>query len=208
VKVVPPTPEGIAAAARAIRRGHVVLFPTETVYGLAVDPFSPEAIQALFEIKGRDPNNPVLLIVADEEQLNHVIAGMSPAAAAYARAFWPGPLSMLFPRAARVPDLLTAGRDKVCVRRTSSPIGRDLCLALGTALTASSANRSGHSPARAVSEVDLAGIAVAIDGGLLPPSPPSTVFDPDAGVVLREGAISERDLKAVMIPGHPGPGTA
>jgi L-threonylcarbamoyladenylate synthase len=197
VKIVAPTAEGIAEAARAICAGHVVAYPTETVYGLAVDPFSPEALQRLFAVKARDAANPVLLIVADLDQIKDVASAISDAARACALAFWPGPLSMLFPRSPNVPETLTAGSDRVCVRCTASPIARDLCRAVGTAITSTSANRSGQPPARSLAELDLPGIAVGIDAGALPPSPPSTVFDPDTGLVLREGAIAESALRGI-----------
>ena len=200
MRIVAPTPEGIRLAAEAIRSGQVVAYPTETVYGLAVCPFSEEAVRRLFAAKGRNPANPVLLLVADGRQLQEVAAGVSPVAAAYAEAFWPGPLSMLLPKSPRLPDILTAGGEKVCVRRTACPIARELCLAVGNAITSSSANRTGLPPGRSLAELDLPDIAVAIDGGTLPPSPPSTVFDPDTGKILRQGVISEADLRAVRLP--------
>jgi L-threonylcarbamoyladenylate synthase len=129
-----------------------------------------------------------------------VAAGVSPVAAAYAEAFWPGPLSMLLPKSPRLPDILTAGGEKVCVRRTACPIARELCLAVGNAITSSSANRTGLPPGRSLAELDLPDIAVAIDGGTLPPSLASTVFDPDTGKILRQGVISEADLRAVRLP--------
>lgn len=198
MRIVPPTPEGIALAADAIRADEVVAYPTETVYGLGANPFSEEAIRKLFEVKSRSTQNPVLLIVADDSQLREVAAEVSPRAAACAKAFWPGPLSMLFPKAARVPGILTAGRDKVCVRKTSCAIARDLCLAVGSAITSSSANPAGQPPARCLGDLALPGIALAIDGGILEPSPPSTVFDPDEGAVLRHGAIAEEALREVL----------
>lgn len=200
MRIVSPTPEGIRFAADAIRAGQVVAYPTETVYGLAVNPFSEEAVRRLFAAKGRDMANPVLLLVADRGQLHEVVAGVSPVAAAYAEAFWPGPLSMLLPKSPRLPDILTAGAEKVCVRETACPIARELCLAAGNAITSSSANRTSAPPARSLAELDLLGIAVGIDGGTLSPSPPSTVFDPDTGKILRQGVIAEADLRAVRLP--------
>jgi len=144
--------------------------------------------------------NPVLLLVADGKQLQEVVASVSAIAAAYAEAFWPGPLSMLLPKSPRLPDILTAGEKKVCVRQTACPIARELCLVVGSAITSSSANRTGAPPCRSLAGLDLPDIEVGVDGGTLPPSPPSTVFDPDTGRILRQGVISEADLRAVRLP--------
>jgi len=197
MKTLPATPEGIARAARAVRDGVVVAYPTETVYGLGADPFSDAAVHRLFEVKRRDPGNPVLLIVADLDQLERVVARVSDKARAYAEAFWPGPLSLLLPKAEALADAVTAGRDKVCVRCPASATARSLCEAVGSAVTSTSANRSGEPPARSLADVGLRGVAFGVDGGLLAPSLPSTVFDPDLGQVLREGVISSAQLAAV-----------
>lgn len=186
--------EQISAAAAAIRRGEVVVYPTETVYGLGADPFLESAVRRLYAIKERDPGNPVLLIVDGLDQLREVVREVSPAAAAYARQFWPGPLSMLFPRSRNLPDLLTGGLDEICVRWTSHPLARALCREVGHAITSSSANRSGQAAARSLQDVTLEGLGATVDGGVLPQSAPSTVFDPATGTILREGAIPREAL--------------
>ncbi|NIA15866.1 MAG: threonylcarbamoyl-AMP synthase [Nitrospiraceae bacterium] len=197
MRIVPPTPEGVEVAARAIRAGEVVAYPTETVYGLAVDPFSEDALHRLFSAKERPAFNPVLLIVADLGQLSQVVLEVSPRARAYVEAFWPGPLSMLFPKSPSLPDALTADSSKVCVRQPACAIARDLCLAFGGPITSSSANASGGVPASSPHDIALPMVSVCIDGGALGSSPPSTVFDPDLGIVLRAGAISEDALLGV-----------
>lgn len=199
MRIVPPTPEGIREAADAIRAGEVVAYPTETVYGLAVDPFSEDAVARLFAVKERDRGKPVLLIVADAAQLAGVTVAVSPEAEACIRAFWPGPLSLLLPKAAWLAPGVTAGAAKVCVRETSSVIARALCEAVGHAITSTSANRSGGEPARSLEEIDMPGIAIGIDGVALSPSPPSTVFDPDERRVIRAGAVSENALRRVSV---------
>lgn len=186
--------EQIAGAAAAIRRGEVVVYPTETVYGLGTDPFSESAVRRLYAIKERDASNPVLLIVDGLDQLREVVREVSVTAEAYARRFWPGPLSMLFPRSRRLPDVLTGGLDEVCVRWTSHPLARSLCREVGHAITSTSANLSGQPAARSLEDVKLEGLGGKVDGGLLPPSLPSTVFDPSTGSILREGAISAEVL--------------
>ena len=189
--------EQISAAAAAIGRGEVVVYPTETVYGLGADPFSEPAVRRLYEIKERDAANPVLLIVDGLDQLREVVREVSPAAAAYARRFWPGPLSMLFPRSRNLPDVLTGGLDAVCVRWTSHPLARALCREVGHAITSTSANVSGQPAARSLADVMLEGLGAKVDGGVLPPSTPSTVFDPATGKILREGAIPAEVLLRV-----------
>lgn len=198
MKIVPATDAGLRVAADAIRAGLVVAYPTETVYGLAVDPFAEEAVLRLFEIKARDVANPILLIVANEEQLREVVKSVSPPASACMRSFWPGPLSLLLEKSSRMPSCLTGGHEKIGVRQTSCDIARDLCLATGHALTSTSANRAGLPPALSPADLDLEGVAVAVDGGVLRPCPPSTVFDPDTGKVLRQGAISEKALREAV----------
>ncbi len=201
---LPPTPAGIARAAEVIRAGGVVAYPTETVYGLAVNPFCAEAVERLFAVKERDPRNPVLLIVADSIQLAEVVAEVTPAAAACIARFWPGPLSLLFPKSPRLPLNLTAGHAKVCVRQTSCETARALCLAAGCALTSSSANLSGRPPARTADEAALPGVDVLLDAGELAPSTPSTVFDPDTATVLREGVVPMATLSSCVLKSPTG----
>ena len=198
MKILLPTAEGLSTAADAIGAGEIVAYPTETVYGLGVDPFSPVALDLLFTIKGRDSRNPVLLIVDSEAQLHQVVGEISPGAAACMKAFWPGPLSLLFPKADGLPDVLSGPDGRICVRQTSCPIARALCRAVGHAITSTSANRSGEPPVETLCDLALEGVIAGIDGGRLTPSAPSTVFDPDAGRVLRPGAIPEMELFSVL----------
>ncbi|MCC6488403.1 MAG: threonylcarbamoyl-AMP synthase [Candidatus Hydrogenedentes bacterium] len=194
MRIVPSTPEGIAEAAEAIASGQLVVHPTETVYGIAADPFSDAALARLFACKGRQESNPILLVAADLEQVREVTSQISEAALRYAEAFWPGPLSLLLPKSPRLPKAVTAGQPYVCVRVPAHPLVRDLCRKAGHAITSSSANLSGEEPATCVEEVEVPGIAICIDGGTLAPSLPSTVFDPERGVLLREGAVSRAAL--------------
>lgn len=193
--VVPPTDVGLATAAAAIRAGEIVAYPTDTVYGMGVDPFNEAALRKLFDAKGRRDSNPILLVVADEVQLAAVTARVSATARRYMDAFWPGPLSLLFPRHPRLPLAVTSGGSHVCIRCPGCEVARALCRLVGAALTSTSANRSGEAPALGVDDISLDGIAVAIDGGRLTGTEPSTIFDPASGRVLRRGAISERALR-------------
>jgi L-threonylcarbamoyladenylate synthase len=201
VRVIAPTPEGIREAAKVIRDGGIVAYPTETVYGLAVNPYSPEAIERLFAAKGRDTSCPVLLIIGDMYQLTDDVAVIVPNDVAFIRSFWPGPLSLLLAKSPQIPDILTGGGPKICVRWTSHPVAQALCKEVGTAITSTSANRSGQAPARSVADLDLPDIDLALDGGTLEPGPSTTVFDPETGTILRAGAIPEEALWAAFRAG-------
>jgi L-threonylcarbamoyladenylate synthase len=190
MKTVQPDRAGLKQAAELIHQGLVVAYPTETVYGLGVDPFSIAAVKRLYELKGRQAASALILIVADTDQLEQVVSEVTPRAMGYIRTFWPGPLSLLLPRCARLPGILTGGSPNVCVRCPACQTARDLCREIGAPITSTSANLSGHPPARDVSAAMLPGVALGIDGGTLAPSLPSTVFNPDTNEVFREGAVS------------------
>lgn len=196
MKIVAPTPDGVAQAAALVRAGEIVAYPTETVYGLAADPFSVTAVEKLFSVKGRADTNPVLLIAADLEQVERVVSAISTQARKLIEQFWPGPLSLVLPKADDVPLALCGGGANVCVRVPACETARALCRAVGHAITSTSANASGAPAARGPHAIDLEGVALCIDGGTLAPSLPSTVFDPDTGVVYREGAVPAPQLHA------------
>ncbi len=196
MQILTPTPENIRRAAAALQAGEVIAYPTETVYGLGVDPFDEAALARLYAVKQRDDKNPVLLIAAGKSQID-AIATLTSKAQVYADAFWSGPLSMLLPAAQRLPDSLRSADGKICVRWTSHPIATLLCNAFGGAIVSTSANLSGQPPARRAADVPAQGVAVCIDGGESGSGPPSTVFDPESGRILREGAISREALERV-----------
>ncbi len=191
-------PEGIQRAVGILRDDGVVAYPTETVYGLAVNPLSHAALHALFLVKGRPENNPILLVVSSEQQMLPLVREITSAHRACMAAFWPGPLSLLFDPSDVLPAPITAGSGKVCIRHTAHPVARKLCDAWGGAVTSTSANRSGRPPARSPEEMKLAGVALVLDGGLLPPSPPSTVYDPTTRRILRQGAIPESEIESAL----------
>ena len=192
---VQPDSTGYATAVAALSNDEVVAYPTETVYGLAVNPFSPPALERLFALKGRDRDKPILLIIAEPDQLNLVAREITDAARAYAEQFWPGPLSLIVPKLDAIPNTLTGGSDRVSVRCPACPIARDLCRAWGGPLTSTSANLSGEPAALHPDSADLPGVSVVIDGGELTPSPPSTVYDPDSNTIYREGVITADELR-------------
>lgn len=187
----------IAEAARALQAGQIVAYPTETVYGLGVDPFNVAALKRLFEAKGRDREKALLLIVGREAHLDHVASTVSSRARRYMEAFWPGPLSLLLPRHPGLPDEVAPGLDKICVRCPGAPVSRALCDAFGGAITSTSANASGDAPVRMLEDLGLAGIELGLDGGELAPSASSTILDPETGEILREGALSRTVIAAI-----------
>jgi L-threonylcarbamoyladenylate synthase len=193
-----PGPDAFQRAAQALHAGEVVGCPTETVYGLCVDPFNEEAVSALFDVKGRDDQNPVLLVVAEIPDVLQVAAEVSVRARRLMERFWPGPLSLVLPRAGDVPGRVTAGRPKVSVRCPAHDYPRALCRVFGGPLTSTSANRSGEPPATDAAGCALPGVSLVIDGGVLMPSAPSTVYDPDEDRVFREGALSAETIRAAL----------
>lgn len=194
MKILPAQSTGIQEAAELLRQDGIVAYPTETVYGLAVNPFSGPALERLLDAKGRDASKGLLLIVADSNQLGQVARDAPDKAISLIEAFWPGPLTLLFPATAEVPELLLGPSGKVAVRCPGHAIARQLCAVFGGALTSTSANRSGAAPATCAEAIDLPGVGAVLDGGTLPPAQPSTLLDPETGTILREGAIDRQTL--------------
>lgn len=189
-------------AARLIREGKLVAFPTETVYGLGANALDEVAVKAIFSAKGRPTTNPVIVHISDREQVDRVAGTWSEAAAKLADAFWPGPLTLVLPKRAEVPDVVTAGGPTVAVRCPAHPVARGLIRAAGVPLAAPSANRSTElSPTRAEHVLkSLNGrIDAILDGGPCPGGLESTVVDATDGVrILRPGLITSAMLEAVV----------
>lgn len=196
MKRLPASEAGLAEAAGMLRAGYVVGHPTETVYGLAVDPWNVEALMRLLDVKGRDAAKGLLLIAADRGQVERA-AVIPPEAERCIERFWPGPLTLVLPKRADLPDLAAGGRTTIGVRIPGCAVARRLCMVFGGPVTSTSANRSGEPPARRIEDFALTGVACVIDGGAADPEAlPSTLLDPLSGEVLREGAISKNELAA------------
>lgn len=198
-----PDPAVIRRAAGVLRAGGLVALPTETVYGLGANALDPAAVARIFAAKGRPAANPVIVHVADVAQARAVAAGWPDVAAELTARFWPGPLTVVVPRGAGVPDAVTAGGPTVAVRCPAHPVARDLIRAAGVPVAAPSANRSTElSPTRA--EHVLKGldgrIDLVLDGGPCPGGIESTVVDVTGGVVrlLRPGLVTVPMLEAVV----------
>lgn len=203
-----------AEAARHIRQGQTVAFPTETVYGLGADAFNPDAVQQIFAAKGRPPDNPLITHIADRSQVSRLAASVPQHAAVLMDRFFPGSLTLILPRHPDVPMNVTAGLDTIGVRMPDHPVAQRFLAACETPVAAPSANRSGRpSPTtwQAVHD-DLGGrISCILQGGRTRAGLESTVVDctitPPA--VLRPGAISIDALRAALPDGNllaPGAG--
>ena len=192
--------EMIAEAAGLIAAGEVVAFPTETVYGLGADGLNAGAVAKIFAAKGRPADNPLILHIADAEQILPLTAGLNANARALMETFWPGPLTIVVPRSSVVPDIVTAGLDTVAVRMPSHPVAAALIRAAGCPIAAPSANVSGKpSPTNAqdVAEDMTGKIAGILDGGSCGIGVESTVVDTTSPVptILRPGGITREMLE-------------
>jgi L-threonylcarbamoyladenylate synthase len=195
--------QALRRAAELLRAGQVVALPTETVYGLAANAWNEEAVRRIFEAKGRPPENPIIVHVADLPMARRCVSAWPPAAGKLAAAFWPGPLTLVLPRSAEIPRLVTAGGPTVGVRWPSHPFIQALIQACGFPLAAPSANRSNQlSPTTAehVRKSLGARIPLIIDGGPSLVGIESSVLDLASTPprLLRPGMISAESLQAVM----------
>jgi L-threonylcarbamoyladenylate synthase len=193
----------IAEAADILRRGGVVAFPTETVYGLGADAFNARAVARVFEVKARPSFDPLIVHLADAGERGRVAATDDPRAAVLAARFWPGPLTLVLPRRPEVPDLVTAGLDTVGVRVPAHPAARALIAAAGTPVAAPSANPFGYvSPTTAAHVAELLGTAVdlVLDGGPCRVGVESTILSlaGDVPVILRPGGVPREALEDAL----------
>jgi L-threonylcarbamoyladenylate synthase len=196
-----PEPRAIAEAVEVLQSGGIVAFPTDTFYGLAVDPRSDEAIAKLFALKGRDRAAAIPLIAADVEQAR-AAGRFGPRDLRLAAAFWPGPLSVVVPAQPVVSRAAIARGGTVAIRVPAHPVARALAAAFGFALTATSANVSGGPPAESADGVadTFDDAHLLLDAGATPGGPPSTIVSlaDDGPVLVRAGAIAwDRVLKSL-----------
>lgn len=202
--VVPPTSENLEKAARILRSGGLVAFPTETVYGLGANALDAEAAARIFEVKQRPAFDPLIVHVASREMLQQVAAEVSPQAEALIERFWPGPLTLVLPKAPAVPGIVTAGLPTVAVRMPGHPVALELLRCAGVPVAAPSANPFGYlSPTRAEHVARMLGdrVDLILDGGLTTHGVESTiVLLGEKPTVLRYGAIPLEELEPVVGP--------
>lgn len=193
----------VKRAADLLRAGEVVALPTETVYGLAANAFDAKAVAKIYEIKGRPAHNPIIVHVADVEMAKRCVTAWPASADQLAKSFWPGPLTMILPRAPIIPDIVAAGGATVGVRWPSHPFMQAVICECGFPLAAPSANLSNAiSPTNATHVSKQLGdqLALIVDGGQSQVGIESTVIDLVAQPprVLRPGMIHEESLSAAL----------
>jgi len=203
--ILPATPDNIILAAETLKKGGLVAFPTETVYGLGADALDAKAAGRIFEAKQRPATDPLIVHLGGVEQVQQVACQISPLAIKLAEAFWPGPLTLIFPKQPAIPEVVTAGLDTVAVRVPSHPVALALISAAGTPVAAPSANRFGRTSPTTAQHVwhDLQGqIDIILDGGPTPVGVESTVLDicVTPPCILRPGGVTREQLEAVIGP--------
>ena len=202
-KVLPASEEAIGVAVRVLAEGGLVAFPTDTVYGVGAHAFQPDAVERIYVAKIRPRDKAIPILLAQPDDLVLVAEGITETAWLLAEKFWPGGLTLVLPKKANVPDVVSASGPTVAVRVPDHPVPLALIAALGAPLAATSANLSGHpSPITAQEvEAELGGrIELILDGGRCPGGVPSTVLDltTEPPTVLRAGAIGAEEIKATL----------
>jgi L-threonylcarbamoyladenylate synthase len=211
-----PAAVPLAEAAAVIRAGGVVAMPTDTLYGLAANPFSNAAVTRVFAAKGRSAERALPLVAADVDQVINQIGPLSELALRLAAQYWPGPLTLLVARPSSLPADVTGGRDQVGVRVPAHAVPRELCRVCASLLTATSANVTGEPAtddpdevARSFDRVPWGGVGgvgglrtvdLLLDAGRTPGGPPSTIVDVTGRVVrlVRPGAIAWDDVQTCV----------
>ncbi|MCL7747915.1 L-threonylcarbamoyladenylate synthase [Halalkalibacter alkaliphilus] len=193
----------IKEAALWITKGEVVAFPTETVYGLGANALDERAVKRIFEAKGRPSDNPLIVHIADIDQLSELVSEIPEIAQLLMKQFWPGPLTLIFKKKEAVAPSVTAGLDTVAVRMPDHPVARELLRAAGVPVAAPSANLSGKPSPTTAGHVfhDLKGrIKGIVDGGKTGVGLESTVLDcsKDVPVLYRPGGVTKEELEAVV----------
>jgi len=205
LKINPKKPSiaRIKKAARFIRNGELVVFPTETVYGLGADALNRNAVKKIFEAKGRPQDNPIIVHIYSVRQLHKLAKKIPKSAMLLSKKFWPGPLTMILPKRNVVPDEVTAGLKTVAIRMPSHRIARLLCKYAGVPIAAPSANISGRPSATCAAHAirDFKEkVACIIDGGSTNIGVESTVVDLTSKrpTILRPGGITAEQIKEIL----------
>jgi L-threonylcarbamoyladenylate synthase len=201
--VVRATQTEIEEAVEALRAGDLVVFPTETVYGLGANASDPAAVRKIFEVKGRPADHPVIVHLDNPRYLHRWVSEMPAAAEKLAARFWPGPLTLILPKAEKVNDIVTGGQDSIGIRVPSHPIAQQLLTAFGGGIAAPSANRFGRlSPTKPEHVRDELGTAIQVilDGGESPIGLESTIVSclGNEARLLRPGFITRSQLEQVV----------
>jgi len=195
--------EYLTPALAALQRGEVIVFPTETLYGLGADALNFGAVEKIFQLKGRDPNNPFPVLIADRAMLDSLVTEVNPLAEKLLQHFWPGPLTLVLPARDDIPRPLVSHQGGIGVRLSSQPIATELVRRLGHPMTATSANPSGQPGAHTVAEARIyfaEKISIYVDGGELFSPTGSTVaaVEKDKLKIIRAGDIGRQALENLV----------
>ena len=198
-----PDPEAIRQAAEILRRGGLVAFPTETVYGLGADVLNLDAVRKVFEAKGRPPDNPLIVHIASSKQLDDIVDEIPEQGKVLANAFWPGPLTLVMKRTILISDLVTANLDTVAVRMPNHPVPLAMIRALGEGIVGPSANLSGRPSPTTGQHVydDLRGrVDLILDAGPTAIGLESTVVDVtvEPPTILRLGGLTKERIEELI----------
>ncbi len=193
-----PSPAALDKAAAALRSGAVVAIPTESLYTLVADPFNLRAVVQVFAAKGREPHRSLPLLIPDVISAEELAKEIPPRFYVLARRFWPGPLTIIVPAAAKVPLKVTGNTGRLALRQSRSAVANGLIERMGQPLVATSANMSGQPTCRSGIEVFGAmdgRVDLVLDGGLCA-SPGATTIDVTEPIwkIIREGAIREKEI--------------
>jgi len=202
--IVSDSEEARLLAAKTIRSGNILAFRTDTFYGLGVDPLNQTALRTLRELKGREEQKPILLLISDQEIIDEFLGRHPPLFDEIARKHWPGPLTLIGPARSELPLELTSGTGTIGIRLPADRSLRSLLRDCGGALTATSANPSGSAPARTAKDVEgyfPNGVSLIVDSGDAAIAEPSTVLDlsGEKPRLVREGVIRRAALGDVLI---------
>jgi L-threonylcarbamoyladenylate synthase len=187
--------EDVSIQARKILlAGGVIAFPTDTFYGLGVDPFNQKAVDRIYKLKDREKNKPLILLISSKEQLQTLVKNITPTHSLLMQKFWPGPLTLLFEPSPNILKSVLAGSNLIGIRQPGNKITRKLISALGQPITAPSANLSGESPPITAEQVNKSigkHLDLIIDGGTCQGGEPSTLVNAveNPAKLVREGAI-------------------
>jgi L-threonylcarbamoyladenylate synthase len=205
---IPQTTESFPQIAETIAHGGVIAFRTDTFYGLGADPFNPSALQRIKQLKGREADKPILVVISDIDQIGRFISERSRAFDLLAERFWPGALTLIGKALPAVPDEISAGSETIGIRLPDDDEVRGLIRSCGGALTATSANPSGEKTARTAKEVESyfgSSIDLIVDGGAARSDLPSTVVDAgglEEPKLIREGAVAWAEICELIAQEH------
>jgi L-threonylcarbamoyladenylate synthase len=195
------TPGAIEEAADLLKQGHIIAFPTDTLYGVGVDPFNSAAIEQLYQVKERSAEKGIPILLADMSDLEKVAQNISLLAQSLIEQYWPGPLTLIVPRHPRLPAVISPN-EGIAVRIPDHAISRAFIRAAGGIVATSSANHSGEQPARSAADAFRAmngQISAVLDGGSVQHGQASTVLDcmSNPPQVLREGPVTVKNLSRI-----------